>query len=208
VWTIWRIMRAAVLPLAMMGTLFGAQSRPSAQMLSDVEISAGYCLGVLDTMLQAAKAYEASNPSSVNIEEQQKIVLYYQEIERHRHLTEIERQYYDTAKTLYDVRKQILASYEERRADRERVRSYLMAKGIFSPSRTLDFAALLASINRGKADFQLCNNEQQNGPMQSCILKCATMNDTVARNACAEGCQTPSCKRAEDRCLNITWLPF
>ncbi len=205
-WTTWRIMRAAALPLAMMGALFGAQSRPSAQVLSDVEISAGYCLGVLDTMLQAAKSDEDSNPSPINIQDELKIIQHYQEIERNRPLTTIERSHYDAAKLAYESDQLFLSLYKESRADRERVRSYLMAKGLFSPSRALDFAALLASINRGKAELQLCLNE----PMQSCISKCATsyMNDTTAaRNACVEGCQGPSCKRAS-RCRNITWLPF
>jgi hypothetical protein len=207
VWTTWRIMRAAALPLAMMGALFGAQSRPSAQMLSDVEISAGYCLGVLDTMLQAAKSYEDSNPSPINIKDDIKIIQHYQEIERNRPLTKIERSHYDAAKVAYESDQLTLSLYKESRSDRERVRSYLMAKGLFSPSRTLDFAVLIASINRGKAEIQLCLNE----PMQqSCISKCATsyMNDTTAaRNACAEGCQTPHCARVS-RCRNMTWLPF
>ncbi len=102
------------------------------------------------------------------------IILYYQKIERQRPLTKIERSYYDAAKLVYESRQLVLSLDKESRADRERVRSYLMAKGLFSPSRTLDFAALLASINRGKADFQLCYNEQLNGPMQSCIWECAT----------------------------------
>jgi hypothetical protein len=197
--------KAASLLLALL-MVFGGQSRPSAQTLSDVEISAGYCFGALDTLIKASQIYEKS---LTDIEESLKIFREYQEIERRRPLTQSERALYDAAKGLYDVRQQILSWNKEYLADRERVRSYLMLKGFFSPSRALDFPSLLASINRGKVDFQLCDNEQQTEPTPSCMLKCATsyMNNSVARNACAEGCSPASCKRTF-RCRNMTWLPF
>src|SRR4051794_14939318 len=126
--------------MALLMVLLGGQSRPSAQTLSDVEISAGYCFGALDTWIKASQAYEVSHPELLHDrEESTKTFQKYQEIERHRPLTKLERQLYDTAKVGYDLYHGIQSSEKESRTDRERVRSYLMARGLFSPSRTLDF---------------------------------------------------------------------
>src|SRR5262245_8356966 len=146
-------MRLRLLLAALM-ILCGAQSRLSAQSLTDIEISAGYCLGVLDTTIMASQAWEKSHRTEVETEMEgySKAIMKYQQIERHRSLTKLEHLDYNLAKSHYDALKQMLSTFslnKEYRSDRERIRSYLMAKGFFSPSRALDFPALLASINRG-----------------------------------------------------------
>jgi hypothetical protein len=165
-------MKAAFLVSMLFGALLPFQSPALSQGLSDVEISAGYCFGALDTYV---RAFEAWRPPDIDEVFWQKLLSY-------------NKQY---------------------RADRERLRSYLVAKGLFSPSRALDVPLLRESIDRGKADVQLCNNEFGGEPLQSCAWKCATSypNDTRARNACDEGCLPDSCKR-QLRCEHMTWLPF
>jgi hypothetical protein len=134
-----KMMKAPLL-LALLVFLCGAQSHLSAQDLSDIEISAGYCLGVLDSDLDYLKAAPTT-----------KTVLHYQEIARRRPLTPLEQLDYDSAKSALPVFEHILA-------ERKRVHSYLRAKGLFLPGRTQDFLTLLGSIDRGKADFYGCVN--------------------------------------------------
>ena len=112
--------KPAILLLALLCLAVSARCPVSAQGLSDVEISAGYCLGMFETYVRDFKNFESSLPSDIG----------------------------------QDARQEVLAANKRNRADRERLLSYLMAKGLFSPSRALDFRLLLASINRGKADAQ------------------------------------------------------
>jgi hypothetical protein len=77
------VMKAASLSLVLLTVFSPAQSRLSAQTLSDVEISAGYCLGVLDTLIRASQAFEKSHRMeeiSKGMEEISKEIWKYQEI--------------------------------------------------------------------------------------------------------------------------------
>lgn len=140
-------------------------------------MSAGYCLGVTDSDLDYLKAAPTT-----------KTVLRYQEITRNRPLTPLEQMDYEIARSAVPLLKQIFA-------ERNRLHSYLIAKGLFLPGRAQDFLPLLVSIERGKADFYGCVND---GARHNCLSKCVSshMGDERATTLCAQGCPAPaSCGR-------------
>jgi hypothetical protein len=190
------VFKTALLPLTLLALLCAPLSPPFAQVLNDIEIRAGYCLGALDYQLEYAKAHPPPHDEEVS-----KTISHYQEMARSRGLTPVERQLYEAAKT-------ILSIEDKARLDRERVFSYLRAKGLFSPVRALDFAELPTVMNSGKADLRLCAVQSQIESVRNCERGCALSHrdDRGANSACYKGCQPTSCQRLEP-CETLTWLP-
>jgi hypothetical protein len=98
-------------------------------------------------------------------------------------------------------------------SDLDRVRSYLLARGYVTTENASMEWAILAALQRGKADYQACVDavpNPQHDCMNACVPEClSTMTSEACAQRCLDRCPLSAvCKRVA-RCANLdSVLPF